>query len=97
MKPPAQKLQGRRKKPFNFIDKSPSHTAPNTFTRVNGDVISKKEETILRESETEFKRRGNFSLIFPAPASNTYKTYFEESRPLNNLLYRRCLEKGLFN
>ena len=90
MKPP--KLQGRRKKPLNFMDRSP-HTAPSTFTRVNGDVISKKEETILRESEAEFKRRGNFSLIYPAPASNKYKNYFEEPRPLNNLLYRRCLEK----
>ena len=79
------------------MDRSPSHTMPNTFTRVNGDVISKKEETILRESEAEFKRRGNFSLIFPAPASNAYKSYFDEARPLNQLLYRRCIEKGLFN
>ena len=67
------------------------------MNRVNGDIISKKEEILLREAEAEFKRKGRFSLIFPAAGTNTYKSYFEEPRHLNTLLYRRCVEKGIFS
>ena len=67
------------------------------MSRVNGDVISKKEEILLREAEAEFKRKGRFNLIFPSAGTNTYKSYFEEARPLNTLLYKRCVEKGLFS
>ena len=65
-------------------------------SRVNGEQISKKEEMILREAEVEFRRRGHFSLIYPAAGTNSYRSYFEEPRNLNNLLYQRCLEKGIF-
>ena len=50
----------------------------------------------LREAEAEFKRKGNFSLIFPAMGTSCYRSYFEEPRHLNTLLYKRCIEKGLF-
>ena len=64
--------------------------------RVAGETISKKDEMLLREAEAEFKRKGRFSLIFPATGSSNYKSYFEEVRPLNTLLHRRCVEKNLF-
>jgi len=52
---------------------------------------------ILREAEAEFKRRGRFSLIYPANGTSCYRPYFEEVRPLNTLLYKRCIEKNLFS
>ena len=71
--------------------------AASNLNRVNGDIISKKEEILLREAEAEFKRKGRFNLIFPASRTNTYKSYFEEPRHLNTLLYKRCVEKGIFS
>lgn len=68
----------------------------NVNNRVNGEQITKKEEIILREAEAEFKRKGRFSVIYPAAGTNSYRSYFEEPRPLNALLYKRCIEKGLF-
>ena len=68
----------------------------NVNNRVNGEQITKKEEIILREAEAEFKRKGRFSVIYPAAGTNSYRSYFEEARPLNALLYKRCIEKGLF-
>ena len=76
MMKPSQK-NNRRRKGFNDT------SSPLSFAKVNGEQISKKEETILKESLAEFRRRGNFSLLFPCAASNMYKSYFEEPRPLN--------------
>jgi hypothetical protein len=65
--------------------------------RINGNPLSRKDERVILESESEFKRRGRFELIFPSAHSNIYRSYFEEMRPLNHLLHKRCLEKGTFN
>ena len=64
--------------------------------RVGGEQISKKDEILLREAEAEFKRKGRFSLIFPANGTNSYRSYFEEPRNINTLLYKRCLERNIF-
>ena len=62
---------------------------------MNGLNVKGKDRTVLREAEEEFKRRGNFKLIFPADSYGYYKSFFEEERPLNSLLDRYFREKGI--
>lgn len=92
------KKSSNRERQFGSIaahlTSSVSHSNNN---RVNGEAISKKEEILLREAEIEFKRKGRFSLIFPANGTNIYKSYFEEPRHINSLLHKRCVERGLFS
>lgn len=47
----------------------------------------KEERTILKESIEEHKRRGNFTRLFPCELSYQYKQFFEEERPLNEMLW----------
>lgn len=64
--------------------------------RVNGEELNKKQERIIHEVEQEFKRKGDFELIYPSTLSQAYRNYFEEPRTLNAILYRRCVEKMTF-
>ena len=48
---------------------------------------SKEDSKILKESIEEHKRRGNFTRLFPSELSYQYKHFFEEERPLNELLW----------
>lgn len=71
-------------------------------------MLSKgQNEVILRESEAEFKRRGNFEMIFPHPQSQIsfYKQLFQmkdfqskkDSKSINYLLHQRYMERGIFS
>ena len=60
--------------------------------RVNGQQLRKQDERIIIEAEQEIKRRGKFELVYPSTISNIYQTYFDEKRPLNSILYKRCIE-----
>lgn len=63
---------------------------------------NKKYEQILQESEAEFKRKGNFKMIFPFGHANVCQGVFkslyedEQSKILNRLLLERFQLKGLF-
>ena len=63
---------------------------------------NKKHETILRESELEFKRKGKFMLVFPSNQSSIclYKNLFQQREAsqdsLNWLLHNRFIERGIF-
>ena len=59
---------------------------PMNQLKMNGELVNKKDERILKEVEAEIKRKGAFQLIFPTATSQIYKGYFEENRPLNVFL-----------
>ena len=47
----------------------------------------KEEKAIIKETNDEFKRRGNFERIFPSEFSVNYKNLFERERPYNTILF----------
>ena len=49
-------------------------------------ALSKREVQIIKETEVEMKRMGNFECCFPNSDSMVYKQFFDVERPLNNLL-----------
>ena len=51
------------------------------------EVTGKEEKGIIKETNEEYKRRGNFERIFPSELSVNYKNYFERERPYNTLLF----------
>ena len=56
--------------------------------------MTREEQTIVRDSEDEFKRRGHFKRIFPSLEYHYYKQFFlQGERPLNRLLDDRIMEK----
>ena len=65
-------------------------------------TTNKKHETILRESEMEFRRKGKFMLVFPSNQSSIclYKNLFQQreasQESLNLLLHNRFIERGIF-
>lgn len=50
---------------------------------------------ILKESISEYQRRGNFIWIFPAKGSNSYHKYFYYQNNMNNLLYKFMFDNDL--
>jgi len=48
--------------------------------------MTKEEKIALKETEEEFKRRGEFKRIFPTVDFPYYKQFFEEDRHLNYFL-----------
>lgn len=46
----------------------------------------KQEYYIVKETETEKARSGNFTRIFPAENAYFYKKFFDNDRPLNQIL-----------
>lgn len=52
-----------------------------------GEVDSKEEKAIIKETNDEYKRRGNFERIFPSELSVNYKNLFERERPYNTMLF----------
>ena len=69
---------------------------------VAGNHHNRNIEQVLKESELEFKRKGSFSLIFPSNQSlmTIYKNLFQEQgafgESINQLLYRRFVDRGIF-
>ena len=63
---------------------NPIHNkAMNTFSSMDWSPYTttmavRSHESIMKESEAEFKRKGNFLLLFPSPLSpvNLYKNMF---------------------
>jgi len=49
-------------------------------------TLSKEEKVVFRDTEAEYKRRGQFRRIFPTLNYAYYRAFFEEERPLNALL-----------
>ena len=47
-----------------------------------------KYKEILRETISEYNRKGNFVRIYPAAGSNHYDRFFHESRPFNRYIYQ---------
>lgn len=45
-------------------------------------ATNRNVDAVLREAETEFKRRGKFNLIFPN-SGNTLKNLFEDDQNIN--------------
>lgn len=52
-------------------------------------AISREEKAIIMETAEEYKRRGGFERIFPSEVSINYKSFFEQERPYNSLLWER--------
>ena len=50
------------------------------------DDENKEEKAIIRETNDEYKRRGNFERIFPSELSVNYKNLFERERSYNTLI-----------
>lgn len=44
------------------------------------------EMNILKETQAEMKRAGNFERVFPSEYSFIFRQFFEEERPLNYLV-----------
>ena len=47
-----------------------------------------KYKEILRETISEYQRKGNFVRIYPAHGSNNYDQYFSGPRPFNRFIYK---------
>mmetsp|Transcript_43855 Transcript_43855/g.42367 ORF Transcript_43855/g.42367 Transcript_43855/m.42367 type:complete len:155 (-) Transcript_43855:1792-2256(-) len=52
------------------------------------EIIAESLEEFLRNSYLSQSKRRNFTRIYPAPNSNYYDQFFEQSRHYNKLLYR---------
>ena len=56
----------------------------------HGTVNSTKDERlIVTDTAEEYRRRGGFERIFPSEVSIGYKSFFEQERPYNILLWER--------
>ena len=51
--------------------------------------MSREERRIVKESNAENSRCGNFERIFPNELSMSYKSFFEIERPYNTMLWNR--------
>ena len=49
-------------------------------------LVDKKEIRVLKETQNERERIGNFECCFPVENSIQYKQFFDTERPMNNLL-----------
>jgi hypothetical protein len=50
-------------------------------------LASYKKRDVLKETLSEYQRRGNFERVFPAPGTDSYFKYFNSQNNLNKLLY----------
>lgn len=50
---------------------------------LNKGKLTKEEKDIVRETDEEYKLRGNFKRIFPSANYALYKNFFTTERPLN--------------
>jgi tubulin polyglutamylase TTLL5 len=72
----------------------PASTKKKPVSFYSGDMqgssgISREEKAIIVETAEEYKRKGNFERIFPSDVSINYKSFFEQERPYNSLLWGR--------
>ena len=51
-------------------------------------AVSLRYRDYVRESVSEYQRRGNFVRIYPAKGSDIYDQYFASARPYNKLVYK---------
>lgn len=79
---------------FSSMDWSPYTT----------QTASLSHESVLKESEAEFKRKGNFILLFPSPLTpvSLYKNLLfnhanQGSESINLQLFNRFKDKGIFS
>ena len=47
-----------------------------------------KYREYIRETLSEFQRKGNFIRIYPAKGSDIYDCFFNGTRPYNKILYK---------
>ena len=96
-KEPKRVSKARKKKPTWNPSTLPFDSV-NENDMIFDDNLSVEEKNVLRESDAELNRMGNFERIFPTPVAYLYRPFFDEERPLNTLLcskicgvYRRDL------
>lgn len=96
----------------NFLEYSsyPSQTTSQLLSYVercedtdviqNRDLLRRlchlKNKDVLKETLSEYSRKGNFIRIFPAKGSDTYDVYFAQIRPLNRFMYKALYSNELF-
>ncbi len=51
-------------------------------------LCSLKHKEVLRDTLSEYQRKGNFVRLYPSKGSDVYDVYFASARPLNRFLYR---------
>ena len=70
----------------------PWDSSTHTFSSewLGDDGYSRQERAILREAEEEMKRVNGFERVFPGDGL-TYRTLFDQERPLNTLLQNHSL------
>lgn len=71
--------------------RNPRTSVWNNCTKPNSSEGLKEAETneerrVVKETNEEYRRRGNFERIFPSELSVNYKGFFERERPYNVLL-----------
>ena len=52
-----------------------------------------KDSQAIKKTKEELKRKGNFYLAFPNMNYPYYKKFFEDPRPLNDLVFTTLFEK----
>ena len=94
-------IEANRRPSQNNIIKQNIKQAKEAVHQKISPCPNKKHEMILLDSEAEFKRRGNFQLIFPFSAAKVsggiYKNLYDDGqKPLNALQHERFQLKGFF-
>mmetsp|Transcript_26766 Transcript_26766/g.26676 ORF Transcript_26766/g.26676 Transcript_26766/m.26676 type:complete len:203 (-) Transcript_26766:161-769(-) len=56
-----------------------------------------KNRDLIKETITEYERRGNFVRIFPAPGCNEYEKYFQYQKTINRYIYKVLFDGGLIS
>jgi len=86
-------------KGFSQTDGAGEYLMKRTFLQKGRTRIdlgeNKEQRKALIETEQELTRKGKFKLVFPSPLyTSNYKTFFEESRPLNDYVDSKLFAKG---
>ncbi|CAI2364079.1 unnamed protein product [Moneuplotes crassus] len=58
-------------------------------------LASLKNKELIKETVSEYERRGNYVRIFPAPGSDEYIKYFQYQKTINKYLYKVLFNKKL--
>ena len=58
----------------------------NSLNNTSSGTLNRKEMRVLRDTDRERERIGNFECCFPVETSMQYKQFFDNERPLNSLL-----------
>lgn len=64
-----------------------------------GIELTSTDLNIVKETQAELRRTGNFLRVFPSELSVLYRNYFEEQRPYNSLVvgeFERAKKQGSF-